>query len=119
MKTLVIAVLCLCCTAIAHAEQIQNDLGWTIELDATSGAYQIGAKAPDWAVGGSLGMPLTDVASADGQDKVGPFREIAFRWNQEGQRHGSIRLYRNGPCVLFRVTFDEAVNASPAPFPVL
>jgi hypothetical protein len=120
MKSLVIALLLLCWTAaVAHAERISNNLGWKIDVNQTSGAYRIDSKAPDWTVGGSVGVPLADVASVEGQDKLGAFREITFGWKQEGQRHGSIRLYRTRPCVLFCVTFDEAVSGSPAPFPVL
>lgn len=117
----------LCCLAsllfisprIANAETVRNDAGWELRVDPATGDYQISLNDPAWTVGGRIGQPLDDVASGDGKDSIGQFREIKFRWKEEGQRRGSIRLYRSRPLVLFTVTFDDAVEGCPGPFPIL
>ena len=102
-----------------NAETIANDAGWELRVDAASGDYQITVNDPAWTIGGTIGKALDGVASGEGKDSIGEFREIKFRWKEEARRSGSIRLHRSRPLALFTETFDDAVGRCPAPFPVL
>jgi len=88
-------------------------------VSATTGNFSIVCNNPAWTLGGTIGKTIDHISPSDGQDAIGPYREIQFRWTAEGRRSGSIRLYRSRPLVLFSETFDDAVNGSPGPFPVL
>jgi hypothetical protein len=106
-------------SGFARGASIHNDLGWSLELTPDRGDYIINLSDPAWTIGGSLGKPASDIATAGGADQVGSYRELRFHWREEGRRSGSIRLYNNKPIALFTVTFDDAVTGSPAAFPVL
>jgi hypothetical protein len=101
------------------AESVSNDAGWSLNVDAAHGDYQIQVKDPAWVVGGTIGSALTDLSASDGEDKLGRYHEIHFSWVEEGKRSGSIRLYVSRPLVLFAETFVDGVDHSPMPFPVL
>jgi hypothetical protein len=101
------------------AKTVSNDLGWSLNVDAVSGKFLISVKDPAWTVGGTIGKHLTNLATSDGEDRLGSYHQISFSWHEEGQRTGWIRLYNARRIALFNVTFDDAVKGSPAAFPVL
>ena len=98
---------------------MSNDLGWALSVDAKTGDYRITTQAPSWTVGGTVGTSLNDPTTTEASDSAGAYREIRFHYHEETNRTASIRLYRSRPVAIFSVTFDEAVDRSPAPFPVL
>lgn len=114
------ALLCiLVASNISWAQTVTNDLGWSLNVDAASGKFQISVKDSAWSIGGTISNVVENVTAADGQDSLGAYRQIEFRWREEGQRSGWIRLYNGRPIALFNVKFDDAIVGSPAPFPVL
>src|SRR5207248_3334697 len=46
----------------------------------------------------------------DGQDRLGAFRELGFRWRDRVGLRGSIRAYVDRPVLLFTITSDEPVS---------
>jgi len=115
---LVFVVSALLAGSAVKAETITNDAGWTVRVDGSSGDFQIEVKNPTWTIGGTTGSALRAIKTAERSDPVGAYSEITFRWREEGERSGSIRLYRSRPLVIFGETFSEGVDHSPKPFPV-
>jgi hypothetical protein len=78
-------------------------------IDAAAGRYEIRTDAFHWAFAGTLGAPASEVTKADGQDRLGAFHELSFRWHGAAALTGSIRTYRDRAVVLMRITADEPV----------
>ncbi len=120
MKTLRwMFLILLALSSRGWAETVSNDLGWSLSVDPGTGKFQIAVKDPAWTVGGTINKAVENVVTSNSEDRLGSYQGIRFRWREEGQRSGEIRLYNGRPIALFSVTFDDAVAGSPAPFPVL
>jgi hypothetical protein len=110
------------------AVSLPNSRGATTEVSAKSGLsgrvnsdsgdYEIASSAPPWRFAGSLGMPLNDVGTSHGSDKIGRYQQIAFEW-RDGPTlmSGQVRLYDDQPLALFTQTCGAAVEVPPAAFP--
>jgi len=90
-----------------------------LQVSVTSnGSYAIHAREPRWTFGGSVGHPLTHIASTVGRDAVGAYKEVSFTTQDAPPREGRIRLYANKPIILFADTYPRATT-NDAPFPRL
>lgn len=116
-------IVALACAGIARGEILKNDLGWEVAVDPGTGSYQVTDSQTGWRVGGSLSQALGNIMVREGEDSAGKFREITFSWNEsaktDARRSGGLRLYVSRPAVIVSEAFDDAVQGSPAPFPVL
>ena len=81
--------------------------GITATIDGQSGRYEVRAKEPNWVFAGTLGAAASDVSVQDGQDRLGAFRELSFRWRDRVALGGSIRTYLERPVLLFAITSTE------------
>jgi hypothetical protein len=115
---LAIAIAALLGLACAERAEIPGESkpGISVEVDETTGRYEVRAAAQGWTFAGEIGGPLAEVAEETGKDGVGTYRQIRFGWNAGTAYSGSIRVYDEHPAVLFGVTCDEAC-AKPHEFP--
>ncbi|HUE49343.1 MAG TPA: hypothetical protein VMO54_09080 [Steroidobacteraceae bacterium] len=81
--------------------------GIAATIDEQSGRYEVRAKEPNWVFAGTLGAAASDVSVQDGQDRLGAFRELSFRWRDRVALRGSIRTYVERPVLLFAITSTE------------
>jgi len=89
--------------------------GLTVTV-SPNGRYTMTARAPAWTFGGDIGHALTRIKVTAGVDRVGAYREIAFRYRAGSARAAAIRVYAARPVVLFRVTYlTNAANTEPFP----
>lgn len=107
------------CAGIVVGQTVESDLGWKLTVDAAAGKYRISAADTGWSVGGEAGGPFGGASVSGGSDGIGAYREIAWKWTEEGRRSGGIRLYKGRPLAVFSETFDDAVSGSPKAFPTL
>ncbi len=89
-----------------------------------SGAWSIRIPSQGWTFGGNVfdgkpGSAVEYVVPEAGQDKLGAYRELKFRYPAPGTAHlSSIRLYSDRPAVVFSSTWEsQSPNASS--FPVI
>ena len=102
-------------TGTAGTVSIYTASGVFVQV-APSGSFTISTLNPAWQFGGSVGRPLSSIASASGTDSVGPFTEITFAYTVDGPRRGAIRAYSDRQGVLFTDYYDSgAPNDSPFP----
>ncbi len=114
--------LCLACaftlgavTARANTISARDDIHVNIE---PTGVYSITFQNPAWIFGGNIGRKLNQIAVHKATDRLGPYQEISFNYEEGGLRRGSIRTYRYHPVIVFAVQyFEHEPNA--APFPTL
>jgi hypothetical protein len=119
LKSIIALTLFVACAARTRAESVSIQDGWSLNVDPNRGEYQLTTVDPKWSVGGSIAKQLDGVSTEQGKDNIGAYHLIRFNWQDGGRRSGSIRLYDSRPLALFSVRYEEAVNGSPAPFPVL
>ena len=91
--------------------------GIAVSVDAAGGTYTITATNPAWTFGGTVGGPLRDVIVTKGQDKLGAYQEITFRWNVGSPLAGAIREYQTRPVVEFAITTPQASGKPTPDFP--
>jgi hypothetical protein len=84
--------------------------GITATIDERSGRYEVRAKEPSWVFAGTLGAAAADVSVQDGQDRLGAFRELSFRWRDRVALKGSIRTYVDRAVLLFAITSTEPTS---------
>ena len=84
--------------------------GLVAAIEPQSGRYEIRSEQANWTFAGRLGAAASDVATRDGQDGIGAFRELSFRWKDRGAPTGSIRTYLDRPVVLFTITLGAPVS---------
>ncbi|MGA7236438.1 MAG: hypothetical protein WBY44_12205, partial [Bryobacteraceae bacterium] len=107
-------LICLLFTGIGtvkaqNALGIQGAGGLTVSVDP-KGSYSITVPDPAWQFGGSVGYPLTNLATVSGVDPAGHYSEIAFDFTPDAQRHGAIRAYWNRTAVLFTLTCSSPAS---------
>src|SRR5581483_3531558 len=112
-------LICFFLGATASADQITNEIGWTVSLDPGSGDYTIHTDQPNWTLAGHVGAAVTNLSTHQASDSVGAYEELRFNWNDAGGRTGGIRLYRDRAIAIFSVTFVDPIDHSPTPFPIL
>ncbi len=121
-RSVVLAAVTLA-LAVADAEASSvgissPDSGLAVQVNSEGGDYQITSQNPPWKFGGSLGLPVQDVASSRGSDDLGGYRQISFGWQAgEMPMSASIRLYDGKSLALFSQTCGAPSEKPPAAFP--
>ena len=116
--TLSLAVTLSALPCHAAATSVEGAHGIVATLDEQSGRYEVRSKEPNWVFAGTLGGAASDIGVKDGQDRLGAFRELSFRWRDRVALKGSIRTYVDRPVLLFGITSNEPTpDASVIRFP--
>ncbi len=102
------------CRAGAILPETQS--GISVQVN-TNGDYEIRSREPAWVFGGTVGYPVDEIKTSSGQDPIGAYQEVTFRWN--AQFSGGIRRYDEKPAVLFSVNAPTGANATNVAFPSL
>lgn len=113
---LLAALVCGHAPALAR-QSIESRSGLEVRFDEVNGRYEIRFHPLGWTFGGEIGNRVTAARVSHGEDQVGVFQEIRFRWNQGGPLAGSIRAYDTQPVLLFSLACEEAANALPVLLP--
>lgn len=99
----------------AGAASVYSPAGFSIQVLA-SGSFTINTDYPAWKFGGTVGRPVSSIATTSGADPVGSFVEITFSYVVDGPRRGAIRAYLDRKAILFTDFYDyDAPNGSPFP----
>src|SRR5438874_11796428 len=85
------------------SKSVAGAAGLVAEIDAQSGRYEIRNQQAEWTFAGRLGGAAAEVVTKDGQDRMGAFRELGFRWRDRMGLRGSIRAYIDRPVLLFKI----------------
>jgi hypothetical protein len=95
----------------SHAadQPIEGARGIVAAIDPASGRYEVRSRELNWTFTGELGDSASEVSVQSGQDRLGPYRELRFRWRHALPFRGSIRTYVSRPVVLFGITATESV----------
>jgi hypothetical protein len=104
---LTLALLALPCHG--QPRTIRGAGGVSASIDAASGRYTIRSDEADLTFAGTLEASAREVSIEHGQDELGSFDELRFRWRQPAALTGSIRTYATLPIALLAVTCDEPV----------
>ncbi len=111
-------VLALAPLSAARAASLPTSgTGLSVSVDEKSGTYTVASQNPAWNFTGSVGSGLTNVRSNKGQDKLGGFHELSFKWKTDGPFQGAIREYDTRPLVRFTLTLPQAVTQIAQNFP--
>jgi hypothetical protein len=97
--------------------RIESAAGVVAQLDAATGRYEILTKEPPWKFAGDMGRRVRDAVVKAGDDRLGAYREIRFRWQEGIPLSGSIRIYNTRSVALFSMTCERATAKLPALFP--
>jgi hypothetical protein len=103
--SLALTLSALACQAAGTS--LEGAHGITATIDQESGRYEVRSREPNWAFAGTLGAAASDISVKDGQDRLGAFRELSFRWRDRVALKGSIRTYVDRPVLLFGITSSE------------
>jgi hypothetical protein len=113
-----LALLLAAPLAAATRYSVQGGAGLSATLDAGTGRYEIADASLGWVFAGRLGDIPRDVATEDGRDEIGAYRELRFRWRAPALLSGSIRTYLDSRVVLLSVTTTQATpNDAAVRFP--
>jgi hypothetical protein len=93
--------------SLASGQVVQGADGIEASIDAKSGVYEVRSVPLNWRFAGELGESAVDVGVSAGQDRLGAYRELRFRWRRDVT--GTIRAYADRPVLLFGVTSSQAV----------
>jgi hypothetical protein len=100
------------CRAVVALPESRDGIGVQVE---TNGEYHVHGRAQGWTFAGTIGYPVQEITNAPGQDAIGSYQEVRFRWR--GQFSGSIRRYDDRPAVLFSVDAPAGANVANVAFP--
>lgn len=100
------------CSAAATLPEARSGIGVQV---STNGDYEISSHEPAWTFGGGVGYPIEEIKTASGQDAIGAYQEVTFRWN--AQFSSGIRRYDDKAAVLFSVNAPAGANAAKVAFP--
>src|SRR6267143_4579032 len=106
--SLALTLSALPCHAAGTSVESAHGIGATI--DEESGHYEVRSSEPHWVFAGKLGGAASDITVKDGQDRLGAFRELNFRWKDQVALRGSIRTYVDRPVLLFGITSSEPTS---------
>src|SRR6267378_2651543 len=107
--SLALTLSALPCHAAGTSVESAHGIGATI--DEESGHYEVRSSEPHWVFAGKLGGAASDITVKDGQDRLGAFRELNFRWKDQVALRGSIRSYANSEFAPPKFALEE--NATP------
>jgi hypothetical protein len=96
----------------AAGTSVEGAHGTVVTMDEESGRYEVRGKEPNWVFAGTLGAAASDISVKEGQDRLGAFRELSFRWRDRVALKGSIRTYVDRPVLLFGITSSEPTDAA-------
>jgi hypothetical protein len=117
------AALSILCTLAAlpsraATQSVAGAAGLVAAIEPQSGRYLVRSEQAGWTFAGKLGGPASEVVTKDGQDRLGAFRELSFRWRNRVGLRGGIRTYIDRPVLLFTITSEEPISdASQVRFP--
>jgi hypothetical protein len=94
----------------AAGTSVEGAHGMVATIDEHSGRYEVRSKEPNWVFAGTLGGAASDISVKDGQDRLGAFRELSFRWRDGVALKGSIRTYVDRAVLLFGITSSEPTS---------
>ena len=94
----------------AAGTSVEGAHGIRATVDEESGRYEVRGEEPNWVFAGTLGAAASDISVKDGQDRLGAFRELSFRWRDRVALKGSIRTYVDRPVLLFGITSSEPTS---------
>jgi hypothetical protein len=92
----------------------ETQSGVSVQVN-TNGDYEIQVRDPGWTFGGNVGYPIQEIKTSSGQDTIGAYQEVTFRWNT--QFSAGIRHYDDKPAALFSVNAPAGANATNVVFP--
>jgi hypothetical protein len=116
--TLSLAATLLAPPCDAAGAGVEGAHGIVATIDEESGRYEVRSGEPNWVFAGQLGGAASDISVKDGQDRLGAFRELSFRWRDRVALRGSIRTYIDRPVLLFGITSSEpSADAAVIRFP--
>ena len=108
--TLSLASTLLALPCHAAGAGVEGAHGIVATIDEESGRYEVRSREPNWVFAGKLGGAASDISVKDGQDRLGAFRELSFRWRERVALRGSIRTYVDRPVLLFGITSSEPTS---------
>src|SRR4030081_431538 len=108
--TLSLASTLLALPCHAAGAGVEGAHGIVATVDEESGRYEVRSREPNWVFAGKLGGAASDISVKDGQDRLGAFRELSFRWRDRVALRGSIRTYVDRPVLLFGITSSEPTS---------
>jgi hypothetical protein len=85
----------------AAGTSAEGAYGIMAAIDDESGRYEVRSRESNWVFAGKLGGAASDISVKDGQDRLGAFSELNFRWKDRVALRGSIRTYIDRPVLLF------------------
>src|SRR5258708_3798967 len=98
------ATLLLIAATAARAISISGQGGLTVAV-SPDGSYSVSVPDPAWRFAGSIGSPLSNLATQSGADGIGgAYSEIAFDFFTDAPRHAAIRSYYASRTVVFTVS---------------
>ena len=110
MKITTSLLLLILFTGLSFSSFSQQKKGIAVKVDAKSGNYSINSWALGWTFVGSIGQPMSSVASVNGTDAIGVYKSFTFKWKSDDDYTGSIRWYNNSPVVIFSVSVPKGLN---------
>ena len=111
------AGLLLPSASAAKSIRVESAAGVGVQVDESSGHYEITSRRPEWKFAGELGAPAQETGVSHGADRIGAYQEIHFSWPADAPVTGSIRVYDQRAAALFTLTCDQAADKWPAVFP--
>ena len=106
------------CLAMSGARAVTlppGAAGLSVSVDKATGGYAVAGRG--WIFQGTLGGRLSRVATGQGSDRWGAYREVAFRWGAAPVWSGSIRSYKSRPLTAFAVGAPDGAQGPPPDFP--
>jgi hypothetical protein len=94
---------CYAATVVVRGSQ-----GIEASIDSESGHYE--ARSAHWTFAGKLDEVEPGIRAEDGQDPLGAYHELQFRWHRQPTLTGAIRAYVGRPLLTFAVTSGEATE---------
>src|SRR5262245_11544702 len=112
LRSVLLALLFLvafeCCASptsrSTRAVTNETGIGLSVDLD---GSFALTSGTPAWHFSGSVGSPVSNLASRRARDLAGDYQEIDFEYepSESATRLGAIRVYDHRPVVVFKLTF--------------
>ncbi len=105
------------CNKKSQHQLSTSSSGISVSVNPKSGGYVIHAKEFDWTFKGSIGQSLSNVTTSDGQDSIGSYKAIHFKWKADNNYQATIRQYNNKPVLLFLLITPQKAHHIKANFP--
>jgi hypothetical protein len=106
-KCVLLCVLWALFPSLSFAASVTEvSTGITLTMNP-GGEYTVESTDPPFRFGGNLDSYLTDLGTGSGADRIGRYQQISFRYQTNGARAASLRLYADRPVVLFSIQYLE------------